>query len=1186
MTMPYDLQPELGDLLAHATWLRRLARQLVRDSDLAEDAVQDTWVAALRNPPDPGRPARPWLAVVLRNFVRMRGRSARTAESRDQAFARASAVRAPLPTPEALLERHELLQHIAICLSQLDEPYRSTLLLWSEEGLAPIEIARRQGIADGTVRWRLKQGLDRLRSALDHRLGCERKVWKLALVPFAAQPTAETPIWWGGKIALLMKLKTKAVALVLVAVVLLGGLALWRHAAGPGGAGPALSSGPRVPPTFAREPDVDTVAVAGIVSGSVRLPSGAPAPGSMVVLVRRPLAGAPASMSAPTAAVPTDEDGRFRIPGVPPGEYGITATLRGRAPARKAPIGVEAGGEQQVDLRLGEHGALLDGRVLDVGGGPVPRATILALDASPTPPEAGIPRLFQTVADEAGRYELSLRPGRYVLTAGADGYALAREPVYVTEHTTRDLRLMPASRIVGRVVEKASGQPVAGAAVWLVTDGSRTGVSRDVETDARGVFVFGAAEPGVYRVSARKGRLVGVGTQVVLGFAQSAEDVQVQLEPGVTVSGQVRGPSGPVAAALVSAQKDEPPIERPVAITTTVDGRYELAGLLPGRYRFRVTADRFAPMDRVVTLRATDEPGVDFVLSGEARLHGRVIDGNGRPAVGAQIALRVRPRGEGLSAIAGAVSDADGRFEIGQLIGGTLFVEAEHREHGVVAIGPEDLLVGQTKTVTLALAAGGTVEGTVRFESGAPATGVLVSGVPRAALFLGTAVQTTSDDAGRFVLAGARAGQVIVTASRKADPLTQETEASPDRITVNVRAGQVVKGVALVVRDIGGAITGTVHDPEGRPVPGVAVAAARERADHKLIYRPSDLDRAVTAADGSFVIEDLDRAPYTIRAIHPEFAPSAQAAVHPGGGPVRLRLRPPSRIAGIVIGGDERPVPDYSVVLIEGARSGESTTDRAYRTVWDADTHPMQRVRDPSGAFAFRALDPGKYEVYVSAADGRTGSLDVAVAEGEDRRDIKLLLDAGVTVIGRLVDYDTAVPMPGLKVVAYAPGGFDRTTISETDGRFSLTGLPAGRTVTVAVTINLRTHVPESRELDLPADRPQLDTGVIRIVPGDMNAKDAALQRAGYGSLGLMSTNRNGQSIIDSVEAGLPGAKAGITVGDRLLTIDGKDVHDLGRRSVHFLMKGAADTKIALGLVPAAGGPPRTVTLTRISRSR
>ena len=53
-------------LLADLQWLQSLARELVRDPEVAADAVQDTCVAALRHGGSVAAP-RAWLATVLRN---------------------------------------------------------------------------------------------------------------------------------------------------------------------------------------------------------------------------------------------------------------------------------------------------------------------------------------------------------------------------------------------------------------------------------------------------------------------------------------------------------------------------------------------------------------------------------------------------------------------------------------------------------------------------------------------------------------------------------------------------------------------------------------------------------------------------------------------------------------------------------------------------------------------------------------------------------------------------------------------------------------------------------------------------------------------------------------------------------------------------------------------------------------
>jgi len=90
---------DVATLLAEADWLTRLARSLV-GSDDADDIVQETYAAALRSPPDPDRPARPWLRRVMVNVVRMRHRGRVRRDAREQA-----AIAAEIPTPEQALER-------------------------------------------------------------------------------------------------------------------------------------------------------------------------------------------------------------------------------------------------------------------------------------------------------------------------------------------------------------------------------------------------------------------------------------------------------------------------------------------------------------------------------------------------------------------------------------------------------------------------------------------------------------------------------------------------------------------------------------------------------------------------------------------------------------------------------------------------------------------------------------------------------------------------------------------------------------------------------------------------------------------------------------------------------------------------------------------------------------------------
>lgn len=139
--------------------LRRYARALTRDVDLADDLVQDTLVRALRSEHlFHGGEMRSWLYTILTNLNRNRLR----------ALARRPAVQqigendaADAAGPEAGA------RDIARALESLAEDQRSALLLVVLEGLTYREVADVQGVPMGTVMSRLARGRAQIKSYLE-----------------------------------------------------------------------------------------------------------------------------------------------------------------------------------------------------------------------------------------------------------------------------------------------------------------------------------------------------------------------------------------------------------------------------------------------------------------------------------------------------------------------------------------------------------------------------------------------------------------------------------------------------------------------------------------------------------------------------------------------------------------------------------------------------------------------------------------------------------------------------------------------------------------------------------------------------------------------------------------------------------------------------------------------------------
>lgn len=203
------------NLLEHAEWVRALATTLVRDDP--DDAMQDLWLAALRSPPDPSRPARPWLARVLENAARKRFRDASTRRAHEAG----AAPDEPQASPEALVSRVQMQQLMVELVLGLEEPLRQTLLLRFFEGQSSAEISRATGVPAGTVRWRLKEGLARLRAALDARHQGDRASWVLACAPLLLPPAG--PWLTGGAALMEKKVRITLVGVLTVFLGLLGG---------------------------------------------------------------------------------------------------------------------------------------------------------------------------------------------------------------------------------------------------------------------------------------------------------------------------------------------------------------------------------------------------------------------------------------------------------------------------------------------------------------------------------------------------------------------------------------------------------------------------------------------------------------------------------------------------------------------------------------------------------------------------------------------------------------------------------------------------------------------------------------------------------------------------------------------------------------------------------------------------
>ena len=148
----------------------RLALRILRDPALAEDAVQDAFLAVWRTAasyrPDRAMASTWLLTLVHRRAVDLvRREERRRADPIDETFEPADDGR----TDDAAATREER-RHVQAALAQLAPDQRAALELAYYGGLSQSEIAERLGVPLGTVKSRMFSGLAHLRDLLGSQI--------------------------------------------------------------------------------------------------------------------------------------------------------------------------------------------------------------------------------------------------------------------------------------------------------------------------------------------------------------------------------------------------------------------------------------------------------------------------------------------------------------------------------------------------------------------------------------------------------------------------------------------------------------------------------------------------------------------------------------------------------------------------------------------------------------------------------------------------------------------------------------------------------------------------------------------------------------------------------------------------------------------------------------------------------
>ncbi len=514
----------------------------------------------------------------------------------------------------------------------------------------------------------------------------------------------------------------------------------------------------------------------------------------------------------------------------------------------------------------------------------------------------------------------------------------------------------------------------------------------------------------------------------------------------VTLSGRVtrKADGSGVAGAYISISKKatiegmfnrKRGTEQAPLATADAEGRWKLENVESGSYTLGATGAALLPASRAITVTASTD-NIDFVLeSGGTLVSGTVSDVLGGPIPGAKVQVR-RNRDNPFTNDADIVAftDDNGRYQLALLPGEFVFV-ATHE-----AYTPGTRFVEMTTEaidVDFTLTPGATVRGQVVTTDGTPVADVSVAASPQGgpsinvASFAGGDV---TDDKGEFTLNSLSPGALALTASGGG-----YSTASPTIVEVGI--GEQIEGVRVVV-ERGFSISGRVVEKgTTKGIPGVRVGV------FSIAASQAGMGRNPSGEDGSFVIEGLRPAPYTVFAIGDEVMPEVGKSVEIVDKDVNDVLV--EMASGVTITGFVQPGTVASVSI--------SPTMIGLANMFEAAKSIMVRAEsDETGAFTLRHAPPGTFTIEAETADGRAGNAPLVI-ENVDKSGVIVKLEERASIAGRVID-TTGAGVGDVEVRASkrekdgagfsfrmgGPGGGSNTARTRKDGSFLVVGLDEG----------------------------------------------------------------------------------------------------------------------------------------------
>lgn len=521
----------------------------------------------------------------------------------------------------------------------------------------------------------------------------------------------------------------------------------------------------------------------------------------------------PRSLARLGALMRQETSGTIVLSGVPaPGRVWLRLAAKGYESVDVGPVELLAPGALVRQVYFLSPRASVVGRVVEKRTRralPGTRVWIVAAD------ELSGEKINTTTTGADGRFEiLDVPAGRrcalFRAPGGAPEVSVDVSVLPGQRHDLGDIEISDqGATLRGRVWRARADQPVSSATVELIAQPPADRPLERTRTNERGEFVFSRLANGAYVLNLPDEHY----SRPLLLAPEEERSVIVALG-GVTLRGRLLCEGKPTAGSIALSRGPHGMSPARVAFASD-DGRFELSGLEPGRWRLLLGGARAAIADETIDI--PDQPTVerDFTLP-TGRIVGRVLEDTGLPVANARVECSYQPEHPYAAFLrprtVSARTDREGHFELGPLPEGTFCVRAEHPTEGYGVSPPISVPrsgVTPRVDITLRRARGAALRSVaLNFETGAP--------IREAFLVL-------YDAAGRVARSAPRNDAGIAEVTGLA-PGTYQMEVSASGYTADVRTIDLREGEVRTIESVlatAGAVRLWAESPEGLALDGV-----------------------------------------------------------------------------------------------------------------------------------------------------------------------------------------------------------------------------------------------------------------------------------------------------------------------------------------------------------------------------